>query len=163
MTRRFRQIAASFMVAAIAGCAGGGRPGQLATWAKPSTNPSNPSDLGHLAGLEGVLVLDGGCLKLDTGAALAWPDGTEWNPATQEVKLGGITAAVGDAVRMTGFESARTQWTNPPTEECAQERWWSVESLALATPGASPHAGDPGGAAAPDDLLSPRARAGPQS
>jgi hypothetical protein len=139
--RPFRQIMAILIVAAVAGCAQGGPPSGLPTWSKPLTDPSDPSDLGHLASLEGVLVLDGGCLKLDTGAALAWPDETEWNQGTGEVTLNGVTAAVGDAVRMTGFESARTQWTKPPTEECAQERWWSVETLRLAAPEASSASG----------------------
>lgn len=131
MTRRSKLAAAIAILVTMAGCALGGRPGSLPTWDRPGT------DLGHQARADGTLVVRRGCLEFDSGAGLAWPDETEWNQATGEVTLDGVTAAVGDEVWITGFESARTDWTTPPTPECAQERWWSVESLHVKVPQAS--------------------------
>ncbi|MBI5947659.1 MAG: hypothetical protein HY875_05950 [Chloroflexi bacterium] len=86
---------------------------------------------------EGILVLEGKCLYLESSTAgtltrflVAFAaDGTSWSEAERAVTIPGATYRVGTLVGLGGSEAitGRTmEWVVPPAESCDQTHIWGA-------------------------------------
>ena len=101
-----------------------------------ATYERQPGSFEHLGLTEGQLVLEGSCLLLAVQSGeeilLAFPQpGSLWDPVRRSVEVYGVSAQVGDQVRIGGggFEEAEMEWQVPPPRDCSQDSGLLVERI----------------------------------
>ncbi len=110
-------VSATAMVLAMAGC-------------DSASVPVLRGDDGYgmTAAATGRLELEGGCLALvgpHQTYAVAWPEGTTWNPATSRVDVDGVSRGLGDEVTLVGGEFrpeevVESEWLVLPSDGCRE-------------------------------------------
>jgi hypothetical protein len=98
----------------------------------------DPSSPGRLAATEGVLVVEGPCVALESpngeSSMLIWPvPATTWDEAGQTIRVRSAEARLGDWVQLTGsFVTPPTdpaQYGTPPNPACIRELAFLVTAI----------------------------------